>query len=438
MLCQSARYSALTALAASALLCLASLAQESAPPPKIDAEAQKVLDAMGAYYKGLKSFSLDESTEMVMEAQDMKQTMTSDYTVAMERPNKVARILKEGMMGATVVSDGTTLYTYVPMFKKYLQDDAPASIFDALTGDASAFSGQFSMLFTALVSDDPAAGILEGVLEASFLGVEEVDGVKCSHVKLIQNEVDLDVFIQAGDKPLLVKVLPDLTKAMALAGPQMPVKDMKMTVTVRYSNWTVNEPVPAEKFAYTPPEGSERADSFMDLIGREETKSPLLGKPAPAFSLDLLDGGKADLASHKDKKVVVLDFWATWCGPCRKALPTLIKVTDEYKDKGVVFYAMNQREDAETIKSFLANEKLACAVALDTDGSVGSLFGVRGIPQPGVTGKDGSVQAVHVGLIPNMERQLRKEIDALLAGQSLVEVPVETGGAASSEPAPKA
>ncbi len=401
----------------------AASAQE-AQGPKIDPEAKKVLDALGAYYKGLKSFTLDETTDMVMEAQGMKQTMSSKYSVAMERPNKVARILNEGMMGATIVSDGKTSYTYVPMFKKYIQEDAPQSVFEVVSGDAAAFSGQFSMMFASLVADDPSAAILEGVQGATFVGVEDAEGVKCSHLKIVQSDMDFDLFVQAGDKPLLLKVIPDMTKAMSAMGDRMPVKDMKMSVSVVFSNWKVDEPVPAGKFAFTPPEGAEKADSLMAMMGREEQEeSPLLGKPAPAFSLDILDGAKADLASHKDKKVVVLDFWATWCGPCRQALPALIKVTDEYKEKGVVFYAMNQREDAETIKAFLAEAKLACTVALDTDGAVGDLFGVSGIPQTVIIGKDSSVQSVHVGAIPGLEQQLRKELDSLLAGKNLVEAP---------------
>ncbi|MBX7254841.1 MAG: DUF2092 domain-containing protein [Candidatus Hydrogenedentes bacterium] len=437
---QKARFAVPLVIAALlAFVSPASLAQNAEQGSKIAPEAKKVIDALGEYYKGLKSFTVDETTEMVMEAQGMKQTMNSDYAVAIERPNKVSRILKEGMMGATIVSDGKTLYTYLPMFKKYTQEDAPETAFDAVAGEAAMFSGQFSILSASLVSDDPSAAILEGVNEATLVGVEDVEGVKCSHIKLIQEEIDIDMYVQTGDKPLLIKIVPDMAKALATAGDRMPVKDMKMSVNVRYANWTVNEPIPAEKFSFTPPEGAAKADSLMAMLGREEQEeSPLLGKPAPAFSLDLIDGGKAELAPHKDKKVVVLDFWATWCGPCKKALPTIIKVTDEYKDKGVVFYAMNQREDADTIKTFLTESELACPVALDKDGSVGDLFGVSGIPQTVIIGKDGSVQSVHVGLIPNLEQTLRKELDTLLSGKNLVEAPTEGEGAAPKEGAPKA
>src|SRR5690349_4238380 len=85
----------------------------------------------------------------------------------------------------------------------------------------------------------------------------------------------------------------------------------------------------------------------------DQEKHPLDGKPAPAFSLDLLKGGKATLADHKNKNVVILDFWATWCGPCVQAMPIVSEVAKSFADKGVVLYAVNEQEEADAVKAFL-------------------------------------------------------------------------------------
>ena len=139
------------------------------------------------------------------------------------------------------------------------------------------------------------------------------------------------------------------------------------------------------------------------------------GQPAADFSVDLLAGGKMQLAQHKGKDVVVLDFWATWCGPCVRALPSVAEIAAAYKDKGVVVYALNQQEEADVVKKFLESKKLALTVAMDAKGEAAKLYQVSGIPQTVIIGKDGNVAAVHVGYSPGLKEALSKEIDAALA-----------------------
>ncbi len=156
------------------------------------------------------------------------------------------------------------------------------------------------------------------------------------------------------------------------------------------------------------------------LVIAQEAGHPSLGKDAPVFKLDLLDGGTCDLSALKGKKIIVLDFWATWCPPCRKALPILAEVTAGYADKDVVFYAVNISEEKDKINAFLAKEKIKCNVALDKDAAVAKLYNVDGIPQSVIIGKDGLVQVVHVGLVADLKDKLKKELEDLIAGKSLV------------------
>ncbi len=171
-------------------------------------------------------------------------------------------------------------------------------------------------------------------------------------------------------------------------------------------------------FAISPAASAKSAEGAPPPDAEEEEPHELVGKPAPAFTLDTLDGGKVDLAAHKGKDVVVLDFWATWCGPCVQALPILTDVTREYRDKGVVFYAVNQREEAEVIGEFLKKKKLDVSVALDSQGKIGNLYGVEGIPQTVIIDKNGTVQIVHVGFGPDLRQRLPRELDAVLAGKN--------------------
>jgi thiol-disulfide isomerase/thioredoxin len=152
---------------------------------------------------------------------------------------------------------------------------------------------------------------------------------------------------------------------------------------------------------------------------RPKEPTDLIGKPAPPFAADLLSGKKFNPADHKGKNVVILDFWATWCGPCVVALPILADIAKEYKDRGVVVIPVNVGDTTATIQQFLETKGLDLEVGLDESGKAGMLYHVNGIPQTVMIGKDGIVADVHVGFGRNMGVLLREEIESLLAGQPI-------------------
>lgn len=148
----------------------------------------------------------------------------------------------------------------------------------------------------------------------------------------------------------------------------------------------------------------------------------LLGKPAPKFELEALDGTKVDLESRlKEKNVIVLDFWATWCPPCRMALPIITSVSQSLKDKGVVFYAVDQGETADQINKYLKSVEFKPDVILDPKRTAGKMYKLNGIPQTVLIGKDGTVQAVHIGFSSDLKEELSEQLGKLVKGESLIE-----------------
>jgi thiol-disulfide isomerase/thioredoxin len=149
--------------------------------------------------------------------------------------------------------------------------------------------------------------------------------------------------------------------------------------------------------------------------GHGEAPHVLLGKPAPAINVPLLDGGTLNLADHKGKDVVILDFWATWCGPCIVGMPLVDQVADQYADQNVVFYAVNVGETPEEIKPFMAKQNFDMKVALDANGKVSMDYAAEAIPQTLIIDKNGIVQSVHIGVGADTKAQLERDVKAALA-----------------------
>ncbi len=153
---------------------------------------------------------------------------------------------------------------------------------------------------------------------------------------------------------------------------------------------------------------------LFSMLAQPPIPVAMLGKPAPHVSLDLLDGGRLDLAEHEGE-VVVLDFWATWCAPCRITMPTVDRVANDYTDKDVQLYFVNQAEEPELVREFAAAMALSAPIALDTEQTLGWAFKVEGLPFTAIIGRDGIVRSVRVGATPQLEEELRGDIEAALA-----------------------
>jgi thiol-disulfide isomerase/thioredoxin len=132
-----------------------------------------------------------------------------------------------------------------------------------------------------------------------------------------------------------------------------------------------------------------------------------------------VEGQPIELKNSLGKNVVLLDFWATWCGPCIQAMPEVDEVAKKFTDKGLVFYAVNVGEDVATVKEFLSQSKLEIPVAMNTDNKIAEMYRVEGIPQTVLIGKDGKVQVVHIGFSNELSKTLTKQIEDLLAGKDL-------------------
>ncbi len=151
-----------------------------------------------------------------------------------------------------------------------------------------------------------------------------------------------------------------------------------------------------------------------DKVEDKEIKEGIFpGEKAYDFTLLDREGNEMSLSSLNGK-VVFLNFWASWCGPCKAEMPHMQKVHEEYKDKDVVILAVNitssEKNGIEGVNSFLDENKYTFPVLYDKDGAVANQYRVSGIPTTYILDKDGIIVNKVSGAIS--EERIKEEIEA--------------------------
>jgi peroxiredoxin len=385
---------------------------------RIAPAADKVLRDLSSYIRSATNFTCDAVLVMNSESEGMKQEITVRYGLTVERPNRLALRHRGGMPGNTVVSDGRTVYTYLPVVNRVVSREAPPGL-EAIAGSADIMTGNMFFLEN-LLRPNPYETLLEGVSRAVYVGTDDRCGLPCHRVRFEQKDLDWDLWVAADDRPLVRRVEGDASRGFAGVSRRTPgMGNVKVTFVNQFENWVVNTNLPADAFAFSAPAdakelGSDAEGEDMDEPGEEE--APLVGAPAPAFRLPLLGGGTFEVPLPGQTNVAVVSFWASWCGYCRRSLPGVARAAGQYRDRGVLFCAVDVGEDEDTVRAFLKQVPLDGPVALDRDSAAGALYRTdEGIPRTVLIARDGTVRFVHVGYAPDLDRRLGEEIEGLLA-----------------------
>jgi len=143
-------------------------------------------------------------------------------------------------------------------------------------------------------------------------------------------------------------------------------------------------------------------------------KHALVGAPAPAFALDSVNGkGKVDLAKLKGK-IVLVDFWATWCEPCKKSFPKLQELNVKYKASGLVIVGISQDDENQGLPEFGKTYGADFPLAWDKDKGVAQKYKPPSMPSSFLVDKQGVVRFAHLGYHDGDEEKVEKEIKSLM------------------------
>ncbi|HET7609182.1 MAG TPA: TlpA disulfide reductase family protein [Gammaproteobacteria bacterium] len=136
--------------------------------------------------------------------------------------------------------------------------------------------------------------------------------------------------------------------------------------------------------------------------------------PAPNFTLQSNAGGQVSLASLKGK-VVMVNFWATWCVPCRQEMPHLQALYEKYNGLGFELLAVNvEKNNAEGARKWLQETPVTFPVLFDPENQVTKLYKVQTMPSTVIIGRDGTMRFMHNGYKPGYENDYQTQVRALL------------------------
>jgi len=396
---------ALRLLVCTAMICAAAAACNSTPPPP--PTAIDVLKAANAAAMKLDSISYDAdfSAEGPLASQitPMKGKVQARRAAAGEpTPFRVNGSMTKRGSASEVVQfqlafDGKNVFTVESQTKTF----ANGPVGNGMSISSPLFPPRY-------LSDSPFdQEINNGVLD--YQGESEVGGVKCHVVGARGKESTSQttkLFIGVKDSLLRRTETSVVLPAMAGAGAQAPTRII-FTTTGLVANPTLGD----EVFRLECPEGYLKQPIAPPQTASQSDGLLPVGSDAPDWELRDSEGKVVSLKSLRGK-VVLLDFWATWCGPCKMAMPGIQKLHEKYKDKPVAVFGVNCRERPGGMDpmAYVKEQKFTYGQLLKGDAVAGA-YRVGGIPCLYVIGPDGKIIQAIAGYSPAIEQMLSSVIE---------------------------
>ncbi|MBI1387364.1 MAG: redoxin family protein [bacterium] len=389
----------------SSLLLIQSVSSQTDPKPDpiIDDKARQIVaDSIKAIRK-IDSAKVEIISKVSVKMGDVEDGYQKLYVLAWKRPNLFAWRFIEGNEGLSVVSDGKNLTWYVPSTDSYAQAPAPASITEltVFPDDENIVRGIPNPEWVYLdffAGPEGLDAFLKNASIMAYAGDEKINDRDAHRIELTRGDFPYTIWIAADDPQVPLRIQPNWNEFVG-RGQEAQTEGMSIENTISFDGWVIDDSVDPDLFAFDIPKSARKADSLTNAI----SMPPL----APDFVIPLMDGGEFSLSKMRGKNYVILDFWATWCPPCRASMPIMEKIAEKYKDKGLYILSLNQQETASKVTQFLESNGFSPNVALD-DGAISQLYEVTGFPTFVLIDKDGMIRDYIPGFDPDIEKRIVK------------------------------
>jgi peroxiredoxin/outer membrane lipoprotein-sorting protein len=353
-------------------------------------DARALLDGVSRTYRSLSSFHFAGRADVDMVRQGAPQSFHFPLVAAAAKPGRWRIDMQSPSMGMVMVADGKTVTTYSEQLNQYTRKSAPAARGGA-TDSAGAMAGPGSPIARYF-------GITRSLKSARWLGTRtlDLDG-RPTGCDLVAAEYEHPPNVEAVYSPTVFWIEKGrsvvLRESTHVRGNQPGQGgEFELSQTTTFTTARINEKLPESLFAFRPPAGATKVARF----GNDNTPD-LSGKKAEDFTLSDLDGKPVKLSSLRGK-VVLLDFWATWCGPCRIEMPSIQKLHREFKTRGLIVLGINYGEEEAKVRPYLIKNGYDFRILLDRQQAVGQRYQVSGIPALFIIDRAGTIRSHFVGV----------------------------------------
>ncbi len=360
-------------------------------PVPLEGDGVKALVAVMDKYAKLKTFQSTVRWEFITNGDTAKKA-ESERLILVESPNKHRVVAVTGTMTFTSVSDGKNVLEFAGSNGKLtLASKSVATAEAENIRDPQLAGSLIFQLFRGgndihrLVDKvDPVILVPNSDGEFTTVRFKAIGRFGTTELK-INNATGLVDQIQCQFEPFVKET------------ESLPASDRlrSILVTEKFENVKVNAPLAPDAFSTKAPSGLRVKDETKP-VNPDDAGILSEGMMAPDFEMTSLDGKKVKLSDMRGQ-VVLLDFWATWCVPCKVALPKTLAIHQKYGGKGLQVWTIPE-EDAETVKVFLKEEGLAqLPVLLDPNKSTSKLYQIVALPTYVLINPAGEIEKVYNG-----------------------------------------
>lgn len=374
----------------------------------------EILKKVEDTYSSLSEYEFRAEMETIIETADNRQVVKTPVYYAADLPGKQRLELRVEKFSIMVVTNGEKTWKAIPELNEYTERQTG---FMQTAGGTNRTRGEANLESMAEQLTTQYETISSRLLESKIVGREVITIEGKNHHTIIlentyENMVDLPNtnmeptrYWIDRERFLVLKQEMNLT----IDAPKYGGKASMKQVT-RIQKAIIGSKPDSLLFSFKPPEGAKKVEQLEMLAENQSIQKPLTGNKAIPFELISVEGEEYSL-KELEGKVVVLDFWATWCGPCLEMHPVLDKLYREYRDDGLVVLGINS-ENPDKIRQYVAKNGYAFKNLMDPGHEVTAKYQVGPIPSIFFINRRGKVSSHLVGYRPEAElRDALKKAD---------------------------